>query len=379
MRAEQVHWSESAGWRRGESLSNADLVVYFGTRDGLADGTRFRELCSMFPGAHILGCTGGQISGVDLGDEEIAAVAMRFSATRLKLVCEEVPSLEHSRSCGESIGRKLMADDLAGIFVLCDGLRVNGGNLVAGMTAVTGHGIPVTGGLAGDGAAFQETLVSADCAPRTQIVGAIAFYGEEIRIGHGMAGGWDGFGPRRRVTRSKGNVVIELDGQPALDLYERYLDEDEIKGLPFTALRFPLQIEDPQRPNHEVIRTVVGINRDDRSLIFAGDVPVGWMARLMRGNFDHLAAGAAEAARLAHGNRSGHPNNDEVSLIVSCVGRRLLMGQRITEELEALGEVASPIRAGFYSYGEISPHAVSGACELHNQTMTVTSLREAVG
>ncbi|MGP0091429.1 MAG: FIST signal transduction protein [Xanthobacteraceae bacterium] len=379
MRAEQLHWSEPAGWHRGDSVSNADLVLYFGARGALADGTRFHELRSMFPEARILGCTGEQISGVDLGDEEIAAVAMRFRATRLKLVCEEVPSPEHSRSCGESIGRELMADGLAGIFVLCDGLRVNGGNLVAGMTAVTGHRIPVTGGLAGDGAAFRETLVSADCAPRSQIVGAIGFYGDEIRIGHGMAGGWDGFGPRRRVTKSNGNVVLELDGQPALDLYERYLDEDEIKGLPFTALRFPLQIQDPQRPNHEVIRAIVGIDRDDRSLIFAGDVPVGWMGRLMRGNFDHLAAGAAEAARQARGGRAGNPNNDEVSLIVSCIGRRLLMGQRITEELEALGEVASPIRAGFYSYGEISPHAVSGACELHNQTMTVTSLREAVG
>jgi hypothetical protein len=96
----------------------------------------------------------------------------------------------------------------------------------------------------------------------------------------------------------------------------------------------------------------------------------------MRGNFDHLAAGAAEAARQARGSWAGNPDGDEVSLIVSCVGRRLLMGQRITDELEALGEVASTIRAGFYSYGEISPHAVSGACELHNQTMTVTALRE---
>jgi hypothetical protein len=248
MRAEQLHWSEGGGWHWGESVHDADLVLYFGTRRGLADGTRYGELRAMFPGAHMLGCTGGQISGIDLGDEEIAAVAMRFCSTRLELVCEEVPSLEHSRGCGESIGRKLMADGLAGVFVLCDGLRVNGGNLVAGMTAVTGHAIPVTGGLAGDGAAFQETLVSADCAPRTQIVGAIGFYGEDIRIGHGMAGGWDGFGPRRRVTRSRGNVVLELDGQPALDLYERYLEDDEIEGLPFTALRFSAADSGPATP-----------------------------------------------------------------------------------------------------------------------------------
>ena len=203
------------------------------------------------------------------------------------------------------------------------------------------------------------------------------FYGDAIRIGHGSAGGWDVFGPRRRVTRSRGNVVLELDGQPALDLYERYLDSDEVKGLPGTALRFPLQIQDPQRPAHEVIRTVLGVDRDERSLTFAGDVPEGWMARLMRGNFDHLAAGAGDAARQAYAGMADAPQGDEISLVVSCVGRRLLMGQHITDELDAIDEVRPGTRLGFFSYGEIAPHAASGRCELHNQIMTVTSIREA--
>ena len=141
-------------------------------------------------------------------DDEIAAVALRFERTRLRLACEAVPAPGQSRSCGEAIGRALAADDLAGIFVLSDGLNVNGSELVAGVTGVVGGKIPLTGGLAGDGALFEETLVGADCAPRSGQVAAIGFYGAAIRIGHGSAGGWDEFGPRRRITRSRGNVLL---------------------------------------------------------------------------------------------------------------------------------------------------------------------------
>jgi hypothetical protein len=377
MRAVPLHWNEGSGWN-GTTKDGADLVVYFGAREALSCGARYRELRDMFPAAHILGCsTGGQIRDVDVTDDEITGLAVKFAATRLKLVCEEVADPTQSRDAGAAIGRALMADDLAGIFVLSDGLRVHGGNLVAGITSAVGHAIPLTGGLAGDGARFTETMVGADCAPRTGIAGAVGFYGNAIRIGHGSAGGWDEFGPRRRVTRSRGNVVLELDGQPALDLYERYLDAEEVKGLPGTALRFPLQIQDPQRPAHEVIRTVLAVNREERSLTFAGDVPEGWMARLMRGNFDHLAAGAADAARQAYAGMPDGPHGDEISLVVSCVGRRLLMGQHITDELDAIDEVRGGKKLGFFSYGEIAPHAASGLCELHNQIMTVTSIREA--
>jgi hypothetical protein len=382
MHSQQLRWTTASGWTHDrEDLSDADLLIFFATRRALACGSRYRELRAMFPKAQILGCSsGGQIAHTDVSDDEIAGVAMRFAATEIRLVCEQVDHQDQSRACGERLSRKLMRDDLAGIFVLSDGLRVNGGNLVAGITATVGHHIPVTGGLAGDGAEFNETLVSANCEPRTHLVGAIGFYGDAIRIRHGSAGGWDRFGPRRRVTRARGNVVLELDGQPALDLYERYLDQEEVQGLPGTALRFPLQIQDPDRPDHEIIRTVLAIDREQRSLTFAGDVPEGWMARLMRGNFDQLAAGAADAARQARQRESVRSGDDEVSLIVSCVGRRLLMGQNIIDELEAMDdELGGGPRVGFYSYGEISPHPASGVCVLHNQIMAVTAISEAAG
>jgi hypothetical protein len=379
MQVAKLLWTEAVGWNGPDrAIPDANLVLYFGNRRVLADEARFRDLKRMFPHAHVVGCsTGGQILGDDVTDETIAAVALRFETTRLRLAAEPLENPENSRRCGEAIARKLQADDLSGIFVLSDGLNVNGSELVAGITGAVGPYVSLSGGLAGDGAQFGETLVGADCAPRSRLVAAVGFYGRHIRIGHGSAGGWDVFGPRRKVTRSKGNLLLELDGEPALDLYERYLGEDA-KGLPGTALLFPLQIYDPNRPNHVVVRTILAVDHEARSMTFAGDVPQGWMAQLMRGNFERLAAGSAEAARQAHADiRDG--KGESVALLVSCIGRRLLMGQRIADEVEAAGlELdAGMSRLGFYSYGEISPHAVSGRCELHNQTMTITTLREA--
>jgi hypothetical protein len=380
MRAQQIVWRETEGWSSGHAATDAHVVLYFGARQRLADGERFRELCDKYPRAHVVGCsTGGQIENNDVTDDAVAALAIHFDATAVRTAVETITNPDASRACGQAIGRTLLADDLSGIFVLSDGLNINGSDLVAGITGVVGDKIPLTGGLAGDGSLFRETLVGANCVPKSHAVAALGFYGSAIRIGHGSAGGWDVFGPRRRINRSKGHVLAELDGEPALDLYERYLGE-EANGLPGTALLFPLQISHPDRPDHELVRTVLAVDRPTRSMTFAGDMPEGWNARLMRGNFDRLAAGAADAARLAQAQLTGHDRSDQVAILISCIGRRLLMGQRITDEVEAAGSELSPHtqRIGFYSYGEISPHAVSGHCELHNQTMTVTTISEAM-
>jgi hypothetical protein len=218
-------------------------------------------------------------------------------------------------------------------------------------------------------------------ATQPHTVAAVGFYGKAIRIGHGSAGGWDEFGPRRHITKSRGNVLLELDGEPALDLYERYLGEEDIKGLPGTALLFPLRIRDPKRPDHDIVRTVLAVDRNKRSMTFAGDMPQGWVGQLMRGNFDRLAAGAGKAAQQACAKLGPPGNGAEIAILVSCIGRRLLMGQHTIDEIEAAGaEIGLNVpQLGFYSYGEISPHGTTGVCELHNQTMTVTTISEATG
>jgi hypothetical protein len=115
-------------------------------------------------------------------------------------------------------------------------------------------------------------------------------------------------------------------------------------------------------------------------MIFAGDIPQGSKAQLMRGEFNRLTAGATEAALQAAGKQSECGAQGGLALLVSCIGRRLLMGHRIDDEIRAVRAVLPPDLAqlGFYSYGEIAPHRVSGVCELHNQTMTVTIISEVV-
>src|ERR1700730_9811407 len=246
MRVERLSWllpdcGELAKLKQAEP----DLIIYFGSRTALASGAAFEQLKAAYPGAMVLGCTtGGQIHEHDTVDDEITGVAIRFDQTRIRLVSEMVGCSADSRDCGRAIGERLLAPDLAGIFILSDGLNVNGSELVAGNTWGVGPHSQLTGGLAGDGSQFEETLVGANCAPQSRMVAGIGFYGNAIRIGHGSAGGWGVFGPLRTGTRSEGNVLFELDGEPALDLYERYLG-DEAEGLPGSGLLFPLQIQNP--------------------------------------------------------------------------------------------------------------------------------------
>lgn len=380
MQTEQLTWSENGGWQPHAGLSNAHLVLYFGCRESLECDGWHQELRRLYPEAHIVGCSsGGQIQRAAISMRGIAAVAVRFAATTICVATEPITNPLQSRACGAVLARQLARNDLVGVFVLSDGLRVNGSELILGLNSVLGNDVTVTGGLAGDGEHFIQTRVGANALPQPATVAAIGFYGNAIRFSCGTGGGWDTFGVPRRVTRSSGNELFELDGKPALDLYERYLGE-EASDLPGSGLLYPLKVWDQERPSHDLVRTVLAINRKSRSMTFAGDVPVGSKAQLMRGEFTRLAAGATEAASLAAARHSASGQSGGMALLVSCIGRRLLMGQRIQDEIQAVDEVLGDdySQLGFYSYGEIAPHSVSGVCDLHNQTMTITLISEEV-
>jgi hypothetical protein len=381
MYIQYLHWNEAHGWRGADALREPpQLVLYFGSREGIASGERYRELRGLHPGSHIVGgSTSGQIHGDDISDDEVVAVALRFDRTPVRVASEIAASREDSRSCGANLAREIAAPDLAGVFILSDGLIVNGSELVAGITDVLGPDVPVTGGLAGDDTRFEQTLVGADAEPSSHRVAAIGFYGPSIRIAHGCAGGWDVFGPQRKVTKSQGPVVMQLDGEPPLDLYTRYLGEEEVAAMPGSGLAFPLRIHDEAEPDRQIVRSVFAVDREAGTLTFAADIPEGCTAQLMRANFDSLAAGAGEAGRRARNALATGLAGDKLAILVSCVGRRRVMGQRIQDELDAVAaELGDDVaRIGFYSYGEIAPPAASGRCELHNQTMTVTMIAEA--
>ena len=374
MRATQGLWTSQSGWSAPEHSGPVDLVLAFGSSKAFAEGSQWQALKDRYPGAIVIGCsTGGEIYGCEVLDESLAATAISFERTRLSAAEAAVEAEGSSFAVGETLGRKLASPDLKALFVLSDGTKVNGSELVRGLRSVIGHGVILTGGLAGDGADFGTTYVGLDGKPEPGKVAALGFHGDDLLIGHGSFGGWDVFGPERRITKSEANVLFELDGVPALDLYKRYLG-DEAAQLPGTALLFPLRIYPADKPEQAVVRTIVGIDETAKTMIFAGDMPNGYCAQLMRGNLDRLIEGAATAAEQADISAQG----DSVAILVSCIGRKLLLGQRTREEVEAVKDVlGSKIRmTGFYSYGEVCPHHITGSAELHNQTMTITTLSE---
>lgn len=378
MQIEQLSWTDARGWQGGHPLSSAALVLYFGSPDTIAAPDRFGELQTRYPNAHILGCSSdSQISGNEIVEDGIVAVAIQLRSAHVRAASVCIDDAAQSGRCGEVLGDELAGRDLVGVLVLSDGLLVNGSELTRGISRRLPAGVPVSGGLAADGPRFATTLVGLDAPPQRGRIAAIGFYGDSLRLRTGSAGGWSEFGPRRRISASRGNVLHMLDGEPALDLYERYLGPDDAKALPSSALLFPLKVFDPLLPEHGVVRTVLSIDRAARTMTFAGDVPQGWTAQLMRGTIDRLATGAGQAARQV---ADGAPPLDADSLIlmVSCIGRRLLMGQRTIFEVDAASQELGPdaVRLGFYSYGEICPHDLSGRGEMHNQTMTITSICE---
>lgn len=377
MNVEQRRWTKPSGWIPA-SVSAAGpgstLVLVFGSTSLMSSPERLEEVRRAFPGALLLGCsTAGEIFGTQVADDSLVATAMHFESTRIRGARIRLADAGSSAEAGERLSRELIADDLAHVFVLSDGLKVNGSELVAGMARVLPSSVAVTGGLSGDGVRFQQTLVCLDGPAEEGWVAGVGFYGANLRIGYGSVGGWDAFGPDRLVTRSRGNILYEVDGRSALELYKTYLG-DHAKDLPASGLLFPLSLR-VREGDTGVVRTILGVDEAAGSMTFAGDIPEGAWVRLMKANFDRLIDGAMGAARTSLRDASA----PDAAILISCVGRKLILKQRIEEEVEGVQEILGPrpVMTGFYSYGEISPFTPGAKCELHNQTMTVTTFREA--
>jgi len=380
MEIEQCRWTAARGWepRLPGGLRAADLVLIFGgtgVLGDLRDGGLYREIAMAYPKALLFGCsTAGDIFGTQVSDDTLVATAARFESTRVVGASTRIEGPQDSFAAGERLARSLAPEGLVHVLVLSDGLHVNGSDLVRGLAAHLPADVTVTGGLSGDGPRFRETLVIRNGRPEPLAIAAVGFYGSRLRIGYASLGGWDPFGPERLITRSAGNVLYELDGHSALELYKTYLGP-HARDLPASGLLFPLSLRS-EMDETPVVRTILSVDEEEQSMTFAGDLPKGSYARLMKANFDRLIDGAVGAATTCH-EAVGRLAPD-LALLVSCVGRKLVLGQRIEEEVEGVRDVLGErtVLAGFYSYGEISPFTQTARCELHNQTMTITTLAE---
>ena len=365
----------STGWDEAlptELDSEHTMVLAFGSPRLTIHHEPIRELLEAFPQSAVVGgSTAGEIYGSEVLDESLVVAVARFTTSEVKARSVEI-SATSSYEAGQSLGSALDAEGLRAIVISSDGLDVNGSELVRGLVDATPEGTIVTGGLAGDGDRFGETWVLADGGLHSGRVAAIGLYGPDLRVGYGSGGGWDRFGPERTITRSSDNVLFELDGRPALDLYKEYLG-DKAAELPASGLLFPLALQRNGHGDDRVVRTILGVDEQERSLTFAGDVPEGSRAQLMTASFDRLVEGAESAAQMTAAENGAAV----LSIAISCVGRRLIMGEMCEDEIEAtlVGLPRGSQQVGYYSYGEISPGGLQ-TCELHNQTMTLTAISE---
>lgn len=377
MKIEQRHWTTGEGWQdiAASSLDGkASLVFLFGARALLEDDAKMAEVKAFYPEAPVIGCsTSGEICDTRVRDGSLVVTAVRFEHTRLELAGTKLTPEGDSRIAGAALARQLPHAGLVHVLVFSDGLQVNGSELALGLRENLPLRVAVTGGLAGDGADFKHTLVCDRGGCGEGKIVAIGLYGERLHVGYGSLGGWDTFGAERLITRSKGNVLYELDGQSALGLYKIYLGE--FYAGPAEALLFPLALR-TGKEGYGLVRTVLGVNESNQSMTFAGDMPEGSYVRLMKANFDRLVDGAGGAARGSL-EKIGQ-NGAQLALLISCVGRKLVLKQRVEEEVEEVREVlgGQAVLTGFYSYGEICPHGALTQCELHNQTMTITTFAE---
>ncbi|NJD25162.1 MAG: hypothetical protein FIB06_07125 [Betaproteobacteria bacterium] len=358
-------------------LDSPDTVLFiFAGRQTAVLEAALADLRTAFPLACWIGCsTAGEICARTLDDDSVVVAVLRFSRAKVRAVHRQIGPECDACAAGSEIAGELAAADLKGVFVLADGLSVNGSELAKGLAGGLPPGLPVAGGLAADGDRFEQTWVIVGRTPRAGRVAAIGFYGDHVGIACNYRGGWDLFGPEREVTRSCGNVLYTLDDQPALALYRKYLG-DRAAGLPATGLLFPLAIRNELEADGLTVRTILGIDENEQSITFAGDIPQGSFVRLMRANRDRLIDGATGAA--AGMDLPGDVAGERLCIAISCIGRRLVLGQRCEEEIEAVLDTlpAASRLIGYYSYGELSPLG-SGRCDLHNQTMTLTVFWEA--
>jgi hypothetical protein len=355
-----------------ENKNDVNLVTVFGDTEEFIKPEYYDYLKERYPKANILGCSSsGNVSGSGISDCSLVVNAVSFDKSIIVLKYVDFELEDDIKELSKQLVGMFDTEGLKHLFLLADGLNLNGSHLVEGINQTLD--IPMTGGLAGDGDRFEKTLVIANAPAKQKRIAALGFYGNNLHIGTGSFGGWSEFGTQRKITKSKENILYEIDGEPALDFYKRYLGEyaDE---LPNSGLRFPLSIK--ENDNYpETIRTLMAIDENEKSITFAGNVPEGYTARLMKPNIDLLIDGAGQAAEIAKIDNQ----KTALALVVSCVGRKIVMGQLIDEELEAVAkELGDNVHlTGFYSYGEIAPFENEiKSCQLHNQTMTLTVIYE---
>jgi hypothetical protein len=358
------------------------LVIVFGpSRPDAQIEDALAHVQSSFSNSVVCGCSSaGAMGGDQLLDQALSVAITQFERSHIKCVVQSFDAIQDSGNSARELAQELAADDLRAILLFSRGVAVNGSAIARNLRDVLPPGVVVCGGLAGDGLLFEQTWVVAGETRAADTMCAVGLYGDTLKVGWACDGGWEAFGPERRITKSDGMTLFDLDDRAATAIYKEYLGE-QADNLPGLGLLYPLSIRDDVPGAPQVVRTIMGVDTASETLSFAGEMPVGAVARLMRTTVNQLVSSADEAVERAVGAIQPAETEQKepvLAVTVSCIGRRLIMKDRADEEVGAVdhGLPAGSAHVGFYAYGVFGPERGGTLPVLHNQTVAVTIFSE---
>lgn len=311
--------------------------------------------------APLIGCSdAGEITNDGPHEKSVAVMAIRSDTLAFTSgLGGEVRA--DAREAGRTVAKEIKAkapDSLRALVMFPDVLTGNGAEIVRGVLDILGSHFPVVGGAPGDDFLFEKTYEYRDDTIATGTVAAFGISGS-FSMGIGVRHGWIPIGVPMKVTKSEGAVVHELDGRPAIAIYEDYFGQkaDELKKEPLArmAITYPLGIKLPDMEEY-LIRDPITVDANG-SITCAAEIPEGAEIRLMIGSKEKAIEAAEEAATKLMNDFERVGSKPKLMLMFNCIAREKLFGQKAKDEIEAVMAIVGrdvPL-LGFYTYGEQAP------------------------
>jgi len=354
------------------------LIVVFAKCENPAQWEPLSELIAAYPKSKIIGCSSNTvINDGSLLEDSTSVGIIRFRDAELRIAQAKIGDFDDSRTAGLLIGAELHDIDLNGVLLFSDGETSDATAIVRGLQETLPPEITIAGGLSGGANAEVSVtpwvLIDGKiCAMSACAVGLI---GPTVEVVPATGGGWRQIGKDCICTQSYHRTLFELGGRRADDVYREFIHKHTGEGESFECVDYPLAIG-TDGLEMQIVRDVVEIDDDKGALVLAGDIPENAVVRVMHSNADDILDGVDEAVERLR-SKMILPKSNALCICISCMGRKVVMGERTAEEprlvKEKLGSKIS--HAGFYAFGEIST-TTSGSPYVHNHTITLVMIRE---
>jgi hypothetical protein len=274
---------------------------------------------------------------------------------------------------GRTLGARF-SDSVRYLQLFSDGITGDGSALLRGLQSALTAEMPIAGGTSGDGGKFVQSWQFLGDQILSDAAVAIGFCGD-FTLGTGVESGWSPIGLPKKVTRAEGNILYELNGESALEVYERFLGR-HARNLPAVGVEYPLGLIAPDQGSDDdamLLRATMSVDREAGAIRFAGEIPEGTMVYLTCGDRGSILDATEKAASHAVAEL-GAATAPAVVFFYSCMARKMLLGLRTREEFERLRSQLTPEVPilGFYSYGEFCRPKRGLPSVLHNETATIS-------